>query len=52
MAKDTPKAPEDKGLSKVDPAAATAETPRPAPRWIPDPAVEDEDDDLFNDMPV
>ncbi|WP_158514316.1 MULTISPECIES: hypothetical protein [Nioella] len=52
MTKPNPKEPEEKGQSKVDPAAARVDNPRPAPRWKPDPAVEEEDDDLFNDMPV
>lgn len=54
MTKTSPK-PEEKTdetvKSKVDPAAANLDNPRPAPRWKPDPAVE-EDNDLFNDMPV
>jgi len=52
MTKDNPKAPDEKAQTKVDPEAANAQHPRPAPRWKPDPAQEDKDDDLFNDMPV
>ena len=52
MTKDTPKTAEDTAATKVDPKAADAEHPRPAPRWQPEPAAEDKDDDLFNDMPV
>lgn len=52
MTKPNPKAPEEKGQTKVDPAAARVDNPRPAPRWKPDPALEEDDDDLFNDMPV
>jgi hypothetical protein len=56
MTKDSPKAEQTKGQDKVDPAAVQTDvqtdTPRPAPRWKPDQAVDEEDDDLFNDMPV
>jgi hypothetical protein len=52
MTKDSPKAEQTKGQDKVDPAAVQTDTPRPAPRWKPDPVVDEEDDDLFNDMPV
>ena len=52
MTKDSLKSPEEKRQNKVDPAAARVDNPRPAPRWKPDPALEEEDDDLFNDMPV
>lgn len=52
MTKDSPKTADSKGQDKVDPAAVRTDNPRPAPRWKPDPALEDDDDDLFNDMPV
>lgn len=51
MTEPTPKPAEDEDKAKGDPAATRADSARPAPRWTPDPKAED-DDDLFNDMPV
>ena len=46
--------PATKEKGKTDPAATREDDPRPAPeRKHPDPAADkDEDDELFNDMPV
>ena len=50
----TDKKTQDAEKKQVDPAATREDDPRPDPKWKhPDPAMdEDDDDELFNDMPV